>query len=251
MTHGGMTVGRVRSVFRHEHAATMSQPITIISSMATRQVLADLIDQYQRATGQRATAESVGGVDAAKRVQAGETFDVVMLASNAIDQLTDAGRIVRGSRVDLVRSGVSVAVRAGAPRPDISTERALEQAVLGAASLSYSTGPSGVALRKLFERWGIAAQIEGRIVQAPPGVPVGRLVADGKVELGFQQLSELLPLKGIDIVGPLPPEIQIITTFSAGIAATSQQTDAARAMLAYMASRDADEAKRRQGMDPA
>ena len=150
-----------------------------------------------------------------------------------------------------MRSGVAIAVRAGAPRPDVSTEAAVRQAVLAARSLSYSTGPSGVRLNRLFERWGIADAIKGRIVQAPPGVPVGSLVADGRVELGFQQLSELLNLPGIDVLGPLPPAIQIITTFSGGVTVTCQRPEAARAMLAYMASPAAAEAKRRQGMEPA
>ncbi|WP_137892993.1 substrate-binding domain-containing protein [Ramlibacter sp. 2FC] len=229
----------------------MASPIRIISSMATKQVLADLVAQYQQGSGQLVSVESVGGVDAAKRVQAGEAFDAVILASNAIEQLTEAGRVVAGSRVDLVRSGVAIAVRAGAPRPDIASEEAVRQAVLAAPSLSYSTGPSGVALAKLFERWGIAEQIRDRIVQAPPGVPVGSLVAKGEVALGFQQLSELMHLEGIAVLGPLPPEIQIITAFSAGLAATSTQPEAVRAMLAFMASPAADEPKRRNGMEPA
>lgn len=229
----------------------MSTALTIISSMATRQLLAELVAQYTQATGQAVTTESVGGVDAARRVQAGERFDAVMLASTAIDQLIAAGRVVPGSRVDLVRSGVSIAVRAGAPQPDVASERAVKQAVLAAGSLGYSTGPSGVALQKMFERWGIAEAIKDRIVQAPPGVPVASLVADGRVELGFQQLSELLHVAGIAIVGPLPPEIQITTIFSAGLVATSTQPEAVRAMLDYLRSPAADAAKRRQGMDPA
>lgn len=229
----------------------MASPIRIISSMATKQLLADLIGQFQQQTRQPVGVESVGGVDAAKRVQAGETFDLVILASNAIEQLIQAGKVVAGSRVDLVRSGVAVAVRAGAPRPDLGSEAAVKQAVLAAGSLSYSTGPSGVALVKLFERWGIAAQIQDRIVQAPPGVPVGSLVADGKVELGFQQLSELIHLQGIDVVGPLPDEIQIITTFSAGIAASCAQPESVRALLDFLVSPAADAPKRANGMEPA
>ena len=215
--------------------------------MATRQVLAELTAGFTRPV----TIESVGGVDAAKRVQAGEAFDVVVLASDAIDKLLASGHLLPGSKVDWVRSGVAVAVPAGAPLPDLSSEDAVRRAVLAARSVSVSTGPSGVALNKLFERWGIADEIAARMVQAPPGVPVGSLVADGRVELGFQQLSELLHVQGIAIAGPLPPAIQITTTFSAGIGVQSQQAGAARELLAYMASPAAADAKRRQGMDPA
>lgn len=219
--------------------------------MATRQVLADLVLAYHASAGVVVAIESVGGVDAAKRVLAGEAFDVVILASDAIAKLVSAGRVVEGSPVDLVHSGVAVAVRSGAPLPDISSEDAVRQAVLAARTLSYSTGPSGVALAQLFERWGIADQIKPRIVQAPPGVPVGALVARGEVDLGFQQLSELLHVPGITIVGPLPAAIQITTTFTAGLVAGSSQPDAVRAMLDFMRSPAAAEVKRRQGMEPA
>lgn len=229
----------------------MSVPILGISSMATRQVLAELVDAYQQHAGQRVAIESVGGVDAARRVAAGEAFDVVILASDAIDKLIAAGHVLAGSKVDLVHSGVAVAVRTGAPKPDISSEDAVRQAILAARNISYSTGPSGVALAKLFERWGIAETIKDRIVTPPPGIPVGSLVAKGEVALGFQQLSEMLNLEGLSVLGPLPPAIQITTTFSAGVCARSQQAEAVRAMLAYMASPAAAEAKRRQGMDPA
>lgn len=229
----------------------MASPIRIISSMATRQLLADLVAQYRRTSAREVSIESVGGIDAAKRVQAGEPFDVVVLAGDAIDRLLEAGRIVPGSRVDLVRSGVAIAVRAGAAKPDIGSEETVKRTVLAAGSLGYSTGPSGVHLARLFERWGIADAIQARIVQAPPGIPVGSLVADGKVELGFQQLSELMHLPGIDVLGPLPPSIQITTTFSAGVTALSTQPEAAREMLDYMASPAAAGAKRSNGMEPA
>lgn len=229
----------------------MTSEIRLISSMATRQVLADLASLFQQGSGQRVSIESVGGIDAARRVQAGEAFDAVVLASEAIDRLIEAGRIMAGSRIDLVRSGVAIAVRAGAPHPDIGSEGAVRHAVLAARSLGYSTGPSGVQLAQLFERWGIADAIKDRIVVAPAGVPVGKLVADGQVELGFQQLSELIHQPGIDVVGLLPPAIQIITTFSAGLSVASTQPEAVREMLAFMASPAAAEVKRRNGMGPA
>jgi len=200
---------------------------------------------------QKVAVESVGGVDAAKRVRAGAAFDAIVLAANVIAELPREGHVLAGSRTDLVHSGVAVAVREGMPRPDVGSADAVRAAVLAARSISLSTGPSGVALARLFERWGIAETIAPRMVQAPPGVPVGSLVAEGKVELGFQQLSELMHLKGINVLGPLPPEIQITTTFSAGVASRSTRPDAVRALLAWLASPATAELKRRQGMDPA
>lgn len=235
-----------------QNAVSSSRPtLRGISSMATRQLLAELVQMYAQRSDCVVEMASVGGVDAAKRVQAGEPFDLVILASDAIDKLIATGHINASSKVDLVHSGVAVAVRAGTPQPDIASENAVRQAVLAARSISYSTGPSGVALVKLFERWGIADLIRERIVQAPPGVPVGALVARGEVELGFQQLSELIHVPGITLVGSLPPEIQITTTFSAGIGSGSTQAAAAHDLLEFMASAQAAEAKRRQGMEPA
>lgn len=229
----------------------MSSRITGISSMATRALLAELASAYEARSGVAVAIESVGGVDAARRVQAGEAFDVVVLASDAIAKLAAAGRVLPGSVVELVQSGVAVAVKAGAPRPDLSSESSVEAAVLAAKSIGYSTGPSGTALLELFERWGIAGRLEGRLVQARAGVPVGTLVASGEVELGFQQRPELIHLPGITLVGDLPPAIRIDTTFSAGVCTASAQPEAARTLLAFFASPETAEAKRRQGMAPA
>jgi molybdate transport system substrate-binding protein len=153
--------------------------------------------------------------------------------------------------VDLMRSGVGVAVRAGAPWPDIDSEAAVMRAVLRARSIVYSTGPSGVELARLFQRWGISEEVRERIVTPPPGVAVGMLLANGKAELGFQQLSELRDIEGIDVLGPLPAAIQIVTTFSAGVGAASNRPNLARALIAFMASPAAEAAKRRRGMEPA
>lgn len=229
----------------------MTAKLTGISSMATRQVLNELAKAYEQRTGQPVAIESVGGVDAAKRVEAHEPFDMVFLAKDAIDKLIAGGHVVAGTRVDLVDSGVSIAVKAGAPHPDVSSEEALKRAVLAAPTVGYSTGPSGVALVKLFERWGIAQELQGRLVQAPPGIPVGALVARGEVALGFQQLSELIHLEGIDLLGPMPAAVQITTTFSGALCTASSQAEAVRKVLAFMASPDAEAAKRRNGMEPS
>ena len=229
----------------------MTATLKLLSSMATREVLNELATRYERDTNQKIATEAAGGVDVAKRVQNGEVVDIVVLASTAIDKLIADGKVVAGSRVDLVQSGVSIAVRAGAPRLDISSEDALKRAVLNAKTLSYSTGPSGVYLEKMFARWGILEDIRPRIVVPPPGKPVGSLVADGTVELGFQQLSELINLAGIDVVGPLPAAVQTITIFSGGVSANCAQPDAARAVLKFMASPAAADAKQRHGMESA
>ena len=222
--------------------------LKIISSMATRLLLADLAAQWHNATGLEAVIESVGGLDAAKRVQAGEAFDGVVLAREAINKLIASGHVVAGSRVDLVSSSVAVAVRAGSPLPDISNEAALRSAVLAAPTIGYSTGPSGVAIIALFERWGLTQALQSRIVQTPPGVPVGSLVARGELSLGFQQLSELMHLPGISVVGTLPEPVAITTIFSIAACATVNNRDELSRFAAFMASSDAAPVRLKHGM---
>ena len=230
----------------------MMKPIQGLCSMATRGLLDELAAAYAQHTGVPVSFLAIGGVEAARRVSGGEPFDVVVLASDAIDKLVAAGKLDAAGKTDLVRSGVAAAVRAGAPRPDISTEEALRSAVLAAPRIAYSTGPSGTALMALFERWGIAGDIRSRLVQAPPGVPVGSLLARGDAELGFQQLSELIGACGIELIGPMPPAVQITTVFSAapGIGGGAQP-EAVRALLDFMRSTDSVGTKRRHGMEPA
>lgn len=225
--------------------------ITGISSMATRLLLAELAGAWRARCGVDVAFESVGGVDAARRVQAGEHYDLAVLDADALEKLAATGRVVAGSQAALVRSGVAIAVREGSARPDVASEGALRRAVLAAPSIGHSTGPSGTALLKLFERWGILDEVRPRIVQAPPGVPVGSLVAQGEVELGFQQLAELINLPGITVLGPLPPAIQVMTVFSAGLSTTSTQPDAVRALLAWMVSPACATIKTNNGMESA
>lgn len=224
--------------------------LTVISSMATRHVLTQLAQAYEAVSGQHVSIVSVGGVEAARRIQEGERFDVVVLASDALDRLERDGHVISGSRVGVARSEVAVAIKHGEPRRDVSSESALRDAVLRARTIGYSTGPSGTHIINLLRKWGIADVIADRIVEARPGVPVGSLVAEGKVELGFQQLSELVHEPGIDIVGMLPAAIQAVTVFSAAICATSQRQEAAKAFLNHLASSNGDQVKITHGMAP-
>jgi len=227
-----------------------ARPLKLLSSMAAREVLAELIRGFTAQTRQAVVAEAAGGVEVSKRMQAGDDADIVVLSDTAIDKLIAGGQL-RAGRIDLVKSGVAIAVRNGANRPDISTEAAVQAAVTTASSISYSTGPSGVYLEKLFQRWGIFESIEPRIVVPPPGIPVGSLVAGGQAALGFQQLSELLNVTGIEVLGPLPAAIQTITTFSAAISVRCAQPELAAQLLDFMRLPAATAVKQLYGMEPA
>ena len=219
--------------------------------MATRQVLADLAEAYEQQTGVRVAITSMGGVEAARLIRAGESTDLIVLALNAMEQLEAEGHIVSGMRAGFARSGIAMAVRSGAPQPSVIDEESVKQALLQAGRICYSTGPSGDHLKRLLQQWGIGALIAERLLQAAPGVPVGTMLSRGDADLGFQQLSELLHVPGIEIVGPLPPEIQAVTVFTAGVANTSSHQEEVRALIAYLTSPEAEAAKRQYGLEPA
>ena len=224
--------------------------IHVMSSAAFREAYLELVPEFESASGHKVVTSFVGGVDLMKRMKAGESVDLVILAGKSLDELIQLGKVVPGSRVDLAKSGVAVAVRSGAPRPDISSADALKRALLAAKSVGYSTGASGVHLVTMFERMGIAADLKTKSKQAPPGVPVGSLIARGEVELGFQQLSELLPVAGIDVIGMLPPEAQEFTVFSAGIHVGAKEPAAARALVQFLTAPASVAVKRKKGMEP-
>lgn len=229
----------------------MAEPLKLLSSMATRALLAELVGQYRLSRGVAVELEAVGGVDAARRVAEGEPVDIVVLASNAMDSLAKSGRVDPASRANVVRSAMAVAVRSGAEHPDIGTEAALRDAVRAAPSIGYSTGPSGTHFLSLLAKWGIEEEVAGRVVQAPPGVPVGTFIAQGRAAIGFQQLSELTNVPGIDVLGPLPGHSQLLTYFTAAVAEASIQKQAAQEFVRFLMMDDNDTIKRRHGMDPA
>jgi molybdate transport system substrate-binding protein len=222
--------------------------LTGLSSMATRQILADLARDYEASHGTRVEIRSMGGVEAAKLVRAGEATDIIILTSRVMASLEAEGHLSRGATKDFARSEIGLAVRAGLAPPSVANERAVKQAMGDARKICYSTGPSGDHVKALCEQWAIPT---ARTLVAPPGVPVATLVANGDADLGFQQLSELVDQPGIEVVGPLPPEIQSATVFSAGISIMSRDPEAARTLIAYLASVETDAAKRRHGMQPA
>ena len=228
----------------------MAADIVGISSMATRKILAESSTAYQKKTGHSVAIESVGGVDAARRIRTREKFDIVVLADDAMKKLEVDGFLKSGSRVAFADSAIAVAVRSGAKRPDLSDEAATKAAVLSAQSVGYSTGPSGTHVLRLLEKWGADQSKSVRIIQAPPGVPVGALVARGDAELGFQQLSEFMDVPGIDIIGALPREIQSLTRFSCGVCALASNAAGACDFISYLTSAEADASIRRHGMEP-
>jgi len=225
--------------------------LRIISSMATAALLRALAGDYPRHGGRPVELVSAGGVEVLRRVMDAEPFDVVVLAAEAIEQLSRKGRLLPGSPVELVRSSVAVAVPAGAPHPDIGSEQALRAAVLSATGIGYSTGPSGTGLLAVLQRWGIDEQVRARLVQARPGVSVASLLASGQVALGFQQLSELRGQPGIELLGGLPAACAIETTFSGAVCTLSPQPAAAAALLAYLHAPQTGPTARQHGLEPA
>jgi molybdate transport system substrate-binding protein len=229
----------------------MNRAIVGLSSMATRHILADLTRDYERQYGRKVDIRSMGGVEAAKLARAGERADIVVLASKVMQSLEAEGHIARGSIRDFARSEIGLAVPAGARRPNLEDGTAVRQAMIEAKRVCYSTGPSGDHFKALCERWGLADSVLARALRAPPGVPVATLVANGEADLGVQQLSELIGQAGIEVIGPLPQDIQAVTVFSAGLSTTSAEREAAQAVVAYLASAETAGTKRRHGMAPA
>ena len=223
--------------------------LKLLTSMASRELLHDLAARFEGATAQSVSVEAAGGVEVAKRIRGGEAADIVVLARNAIEGLAQAGSLIGTSITDIAQSGIAVAVRAGAHAPDVATEESLKGAVMAANSVSYSTGPSGVHLEKIFARWGVLEELRTRIVVPPPGVPVGSLLALGAVQLGFQQLSELINLQGIRVLGPLPAALQLATVFSGAVACVSTRPQSATALLHYLASPEVRAIKPHFGME--
>ena len=222
--------------------------VKVMLSAAFKEAYLELVPQFERASGHKVENLWVPSVQMMTRLKGGETVDLVILSAASLDELRKAGFI--SDRTDLARSGIGIAVKSGARKPDISSGEAVKRAVLAARGIAYSTGPSGLYLMGLFQRMGIAERIQSKVKQVQ-GEPAGGVVARGEAEIAFQQVSELLPVPGIDFVGPLPADIQQITVFSAGLHVAAKQPDAARALVKFLTAPAAAPVIRKKGMEPA
>ena len=235
--------------------AAQAQEIHVMTSGALSAALRELAPIFERASGVTLDMVSGGSVAGATdsipdRLRRGERTDVLIMAAAGIDDLAKAGRVVAGSRVDLARSSIGIAIRAGTPKPDISSVDALKRTLLNAGSVAYSSSVSGVYVStELFARLGIADQMRAKSRRVE-SEPVAVVVARGEVEIGFQQISELRPVAGVEVIGPLPTEVQRVTVFSAAAATSSANPAGGRALIAFLASPAASAAIARSGMDP-
>ncbi len=230
--------------------AAQAAEIKVLGSPGTREPYNLLVPGFEKATGNKVVTTWGGVADVAKRVAAGETADIIMLPAAQTEELIKLGKLVADSRVDVAKSGIGVAIRSGAPKIDIRSAAGIKAAMLAAKSIAYSAGPSGVHIAHLIRTWGITDQVASKIVPPIPNTPIGEMVARGDAELGFQQVSELLPVKGIDYLGPLPADIQETTTFSASLHQSAGPTEAARALLKYLTAPEAAPILKKTGMEP-
>jgi len=227
--------------------------LKLLTAGAFKSTVVALLPEYEKTSGNKVSVENdtVGAL--MKRIEGGESFDVVVMTPETIDQLTGKGKVMSGSRTDLARVGVGVMVKSGAPQPDISTVEAFKKAVLDAKSISFidpaSGGSSGIYVEKLLERLGIADQVKPK-EKLKQGGYVADYIESGQAELGIHQISEILPHAGVTLVGPLPKEIQNYTVYAAGVGAGAKDNAAAKALIASLVGPSAQALFKSKGMEP-
>ena len=244
----GFLVAAAVSVFVSSTASAAE--IKVLASGATKEVIDEILPAFEKTSGHKVTIVFTGTANIKKRISAGEVYDLVVVGGPVIDAFIQQGKIAPGSRTDLMKSGVGVAVRAGAPKPDIRSSEALKKTLLAAKSIAYSSGPSGDYVVSLVERMGIADQVKPKMKQVPSGIRIGTMIDNGEAEIGFQQVSELMHDKGIDYLGPLPKEVQKITVFSAGLRAGAKEPGPAKALVKALTGPDAANVIKAHGMEP-
>ncbi len=225
--------------------------IKLIGSTAMREALDELIPMFEKATGHKVVINFQSGAELPVRVEKGVPSDLVLTTPDNIDRLVKGGKLAPNSRVDFVRSRVGVAVRADAPRPDIATPEGFKAAMLAAKTIGISKGPSGVHLMSVMARLGIADQVKAEAIMPALGVRVGTLVAKGEAEIGVQQVTELLPIAGIDFIGPLPKELQTEIVYATARTLNAKETAAADALVKFLTSETVAPYLRKMGLDPA
>lgn len=228
--------------------------VKVLTAGAFKQVVLALVPDFEKQTGNKVLVDNDTAGGLKKRIESGEAFDVAVITPAVVDDLAGAGKIAPGSRVNLATVGVGVVVKEGAPKPDVTTVEAFKRALLAAKSVAYidpaSGGSSGVYIEKLLERLGIADQIRPK-AKLKNGGHVADLIVSGEAELGLHQISEIVPVKGAALVGPLPKEIQNTTTYAAGLSASTQNKDAAQALIKMFSGPAAAAMLKSKGMEPA
>ena len=231
-------------------SAASAAEIVLTSSTAMREVVEELAAMFERASGNKVSMTFQSGVETSAKIEAGALADLVVTTPEAIDELVKDGKVAAGSRVNFVQSGVGVAVRSGAPKPDISTPTAFKNAMLAAKTVGISKGPSGVYLMSIMQKLGIADQVKAKAVVPELGQRVGNLIARGEAEIGVQQVTELLPIAGIDFLGTLPNELQTKIGYATARPLTGKQPEAAAALVKFMSSAQALPVMKKMGLEP-
>lgn len=248
---GAACVFAVCALFAAAPAAAAE--IKMISAMALHATWLELMPQYEKASGDRVTIIWSPGLEVAKHVEAGEKADMAILAAAGVDDLIKKGFLAEGSRVPLVKSLIGIAIRPGAPRPDLSSVARLKKSLLDSKSIAMSGGTSSLYLKTLFQKMGIAQQMESKLFRSPSGRAenVSIVLRRGDADLGFQQVSELIDEKGIVLVGPIPPEAQEVTVWSAGLYRDAPQPERAKALIRFLTSAETAPILKKHGLDPA
>jgi molybdate transport system substrate-binding protein len=230
--------------------AASAAEIRVIGSPGFREAYTELLPGFEKTAGHHVTTIWGGVNEIAKRVADGEMADIVILPAAQIDELIRRGKLAPETRVDVAKSSIGVAIRTGAPRIDAVSSDGIRKALIAAKSIAYSSGPSGVHMADVIRKWGIADQLKAKTRISPPDTPVGVMIARGDVEIGFQQVSELIRIKGIDYLGRLPGDIDEITVFSAAVHRNALAPDAAKVLVKYLTAPEAAPTIRKTGMDP-
>ena len=225
--------------------------IKMLASNAVKESYTRLLPEFEKSSGDHVAVVWGGTADIMKAVRAGEVQDIVITTKDSIDALTKEGKLAQGSRVDLAKSIIGVASRPGAPKPNLTSGETLKQSLLASKKIILSGGPSGVYLADLFKKMGIADQIKSKTVTLAPGASPGEAVARGDGDIGFTQVSELLAVKGIDYLGPIPADVQQVVTFSAGLNPKAPQPEAAKALLKFLTSPAATPTLKKTGLEPS